>query len=71
MKEQHQNISYAQMKYKMKKDCKSRKNLCMKNFTFTKNFYVNEIAIVNLSKIYFLKNAEKTSKPNNRDLNCN
>ena len=43
----------------------------MKNFTFTKNFYVNEIAIVNLSKIYFLKNAEKTSKPNNCDLNCN
>ena len=46
----------------MKKDCKSRKNLCMN---------INEIAIVNLSKIYFLKNAKKTSKPNNRDLNCN
>ena len=32
-------------------------------------FYVHEIAAVNLSKIYFLKNAKKTCKPNNRDLN--
>ena len=30
-------------------------------------FYVHEIADVNLSKIYFLKNGEKTCKPNNRD----
>ena len=32
-------------------------------------FYVREIAAVNLSKIYFLKNAKETCKPNNRDLN--
>ena len=51
------------------KDCKSRKNLCTKNFTYTKKFYVHEIAAVNLSKIFFLKNAKKTCKPNNRDLN--
>ena len=32
-------------------------------------FYVHEIAAVNLSKIYFLKNTKKVCKPNNRDLN--
>ena len=32
-------------------------------------FYVHEIAAVDLSKIYFVKNAMKTWKPNNRDLN--
>ena len=33
-------------------------------------FYVHEkIAAVDLSKIYFLKKAKKTCKPNNRDLN--
>ena len=32
-------------------------------------FYVHEIAVVNLSKIYFLKNAKKTCKPNNQELN--
>ena len=32
-------------------------------------FYVHEIAAVDLSKIYFLKNANKTCKPNNHDLN--
>ena len=32
-----------------------------------KKFYVHKIAAVNLSKIYFLKNAKKTCKPNNRD----
>ena len=32
-------------------------------------FYVHEIAAVDLSKIYFLKNTKKTCKPNNRDLN--
>ena len=31
-------------------------------------FYVHEIAAVDLSKIYFLKNAKKTCKPNIRDL---
>ena len=45
------------------------KNLCTKSFTHTKKFYVQEIAAVNLSNIYFLKNSEKTCKPNNRDLN--
>ena len=32
-------------------------------------FHVHEIAAVNLSKIYFLKNAKKTCKSNNHDLN--
>ena len=32
-------------------------------------FYVHEFAAVNSSKIYFRKNAKKTCKPNNRDLN--
>ena len=49
------------------KDCKSRKNLCTENFTYTKTFYLHEIPAVDLSKIYFLKNAKKTCKPNNRD----
>ena len=35
-----------------------------------KKFYVHEIAAVDLSKISFLKNAKKTCKTNNRDLNC-
>ena len=35
----------------------------------SEKLYVHEIAAVNLSKIYFLKNAKKTCKPNNRDLN--
>ena len=30
---------------------------------------MHEIATVDLSKIYFLKNAKKTCKPNNRELN--
>ena len=34
-----------------------------------KKFYVHEVAVVNLSKIYFPKNAKKTCKPNNHDLN--
>ena len=51
------------------KDCKSRKTLFTKNFTYTKKVYVHEITVVDLSKIYFLKNAKKTCKPNNRDLN--
>ena len=32
-------------------------------------FYGHEIAAVDLLKIYFMKNAKKTCKPNNRDLN--
>ena len=51
------------------KEYNSCKNFCTKNFTCTKKFYVHEIAAVNLSKIYFLKNAKKTRKPNNFDLN--
>ena len=51
------------------KDCKSSKNLCTKNFTYMKKFCSHEIAAVSLSKIYFLENARKTFKPNNRDLN--
>ena len=39
------------------------------SFTDTKNFYVHETDALNLSKIFFLKNAKKTCKPNNRDLN--
>ena len=49
--------------------CKSRKNLCTKNFPYVKKFYVYEIAAINLSKIDFLKNAKKICKPNNHDLN--
>ena len=29
------------------------------NFTYTNKFYLHKIAAVNLSKIYFLKNAKK------------
>ena len=35
--------------------------------TYTKKFYVRENAAVNLSKVYSLKKAKKTCKPNNRD----
>ena len=38
-------------------------------FYVHEKIYLHEIAAVNLSKIYFLKNAKKTCKPNNRDLN--
>ena len=30
-------------------------------------FYAHEIAAADLSKVYFLKNAKKTCKPNNCD----
>ena len=53
------------------KDRKCRKSLGTKNFTNMKKFYVYEIATLNLSNIYFFKNAKKTCKPNNRDLNGN
>ena len=43
---------------------------CVRNILCTqKKFYVHEIAAVDLSKIYFLKNAKKTCKPNDRNLN--
>ena len=32
-------------------------------------FFAHEIVAVNLPKTYFLKNAKKTNKPNNSDLN--
>ena len=38
-------------------------------FCVDEKIYVHEIVAVNLSKIFFLKNAKKTCKPNNRDLN--
>ena len=34
--------------------------MCTKNFKYTKKFYMHEAAAVDLSKIYFLKNAKKT-----------
>ena len=43
--------------------------LCTKNFTYTKKFYAHEIAAMNLSNIYFLKNTKKIGKPNNCHLN--
>ena len=46
-----------------------QKFMCEK-FYVHKKFYVHENATVHLSKIYFLKNAKKTCKPNNRDSNC-
>ena len=51
------------------KDCKSRKNLGTKGITYTNKFYVHEIAAVDLSKIYFLKNTKKACKPSWRDFN--
>ena len=48
---------------------KSKKTLSTENFTYPKKLYVHEIAAVDLSKIYFLKNAKETCKPNNHDLN--
>ena len=35
----------------------------MKNFMYTKKVYVHKIATIDLSKVYFLKNAKKTCKP--------
>ena len=36
---------------------------------YTKKFYIHEIAAIDLSKIYFLKNTKKTCKPNSHNLN--
>ena len=45
---------------------------CTQKFLCTqRKFYIHKIAAVNLSKIYFLKNAKKTCKLNNRDLHHN
>ena len=43
--------------------------LAYEKFSIHEKKYVYEIAAVNLSKIYFLKNAKKTCIPKNRDLN--
>ena len=45
------------------------KNAEVYKVAVVKKICIHEIAAVNLSKIYFLKNAKKTCKPNNRDLN--
>ena len=59
----------AQPRKKKMKKLQIVKNLYTKNFSYTKKFYEHEIAAVNLSKNYFLKNAKKTCKPNYHDLN--
>ena len=43
--------------------------LVYERFYVDEKSYVDEIAVLNLSKIYFLKNAKKTCKPKNRDSN--
>ena len=43
--------------------------LVYEKFKYTDKFYAHKIAAVNLSKIYFLKNAKTTCKPNNHDIN--
>ena len=62
--------NFKQEMKRLKMKCKSRKTLCTKKFTYTKKFYIHEIAAVDLSDLYFLKNAKETCKPNNRNLNC-
>ena len=42
---------------------------CARKILRTQKKFTYTIAAVILSKIYFLKNAKKTYKPNNRDLN--
>ena len=73
MKEQPRTrvTHFRNSNFKHKMNFKSCKNLCMKNVTYTKKFYEHEIAAINLSKIYFLKNTKKTYKPNSRYLNRN
>ena len=50
---------------------KFRKTLFTRNLVYPKKLHVHAIAAVDLSKIYFLKNAKKTCKQNNLDLNRN
>ena len=47
----------------------SQKLVYEKYNTYMEQIYIHKIAAVDLSKIYFLKNAKETCKPNNRDLN--
>ena len=44
---------------------KSGEGFCVKKYTDTKKFYIPQIAAVNLSTIYFLKDSKKACKPNN------
>ena len=56
--------------WKKNEDCKSHKKICVQKILRTqKKFHIHEISAINLSKIYFLKNAKKTCKPNNHDFN--
>ena len=58
----------SNFKYKMKTACPTK--YCIRKILCTrKNFAYHEVAAVNLSKNYYLKNVKKTCKPNNRDLN--
>ena len=58
----------SNFKHKMK-TANPAKTCVRKILRTRKKIYVHEITAVNLSKVYFLKNAKKTCKPNNRDLN--
>ena len=63
------NNRMRSFKHKMKRLRIPQKLVYKKFYLTRKKFYVHKIATVNLSKIYFPKNAKKTCKPNNRDLN--
>ena len=56
----------SNFKHKMNK-LQIPQKLVYEKFYVTKKFYVHEISSVNLSKIYFLKNAKKTCKPDKRE----
>ena len=57
----------SNIKHKMKR-LQIPQKLVNEKFYVHEKCYVHKIAAINLSKIYFLKNAKKTCKPNNRDL---
>ena len=60
-------LRHEKVKHKTKR-LKIPQKLRTKSFTYTKKFYVQEIATLDFSEIYFLKNTKKTCKLNNRDL---
>ena len=62
-------MHFRNSNFKHKMTSNPAKSCVRKILRTRKNFYVREIAAVDLSKIYVLKNAMKTCKPNNRDLN--
>ena len=64
----HFLCSDSNFKHKMKRLQIPQKRAYEK-FYVDKKIYVHDIAAVNLSKIYFLKIAKKTCKPNTSDLN--